>query len=189
MHYISLYNNCTYIGTVYVRWGHSSCPSGSHLVYSGQTAGANSRDSGGGTNTQCLPPSPEYLTTINGTQRRRSSIAGAEYEPNEIEPSSNNYNVPCAVCFSTTARTSYMFPARVTCPDMAWTKQYQGYLMSSHSNQFRAEYLCVDEAFERDGRKTNDNGFLLYPVEPRCKSLRCPPYDETRELACVVCTN
>ena len=186
MHYIGLY---THIGTVYVRWGHSSCLSGSRLVYSGQTAGANSRDPGGGTNTQCLPASPEYLITINGTQPRRSSIAGAEYEPNNIKSSSNNYNVPCVVCFSTTARTSYMFPARVTCPDIAWTKQYQGYLMSSRSNQFRAEYLCVDEAFERDGRRRNDNGFLLYPVEPQCRSLRYPPYDESRELACVVCTN
>ena len=27
--------------------------------------GANSRDSGGGTNTQCLPANPEYLTTMN----------------------------------------------------------------------------------------------------------------------------
>ena len=175
------------IGTVYVRWGHSSCPSGSQLVYSGQTAGANSRDSGGGTNTQCLPTNPEYLTTINGTQSKRGSIAGAEYEPNEIKASSNNYNVPCAVCFSTAA-TSYMFPARVTCP-ADWTKQYQGYLMSSRSNQFRTEYLCVDEAFERVDRRRNDNGLLLYPVEPQCRSLRCPPYDETRELACVVCTN
>ena len=30
------------------------------------TAGTNSRDSDGGTNTQCLPANPEYLTTING---------------------------------------------------------------------------------------------------------------------------
>ena len=82
-----------------------------------------------------------------------------------------------------------MFPARVTCPDIAWTKQYQGYLMSSRKNQFCAEDLCVDEAFERDGRRRNDNGFLLYPVEPQCRSLRCPPYEEARELACVVCTN
>ena len=61
--------------------------------------------------------------------------------------------------------------------------------MSSRSNQFRAEYLCVDEAFERDGRRRNDNGFLLYPVEPRYRSLRCPSYDKARELACMVCTN
>ena len=175
-----------YTGTVYVRWGHKSCPTDSSLVYSGRTAGADSKDSGGGANTQCLPMSPEYLTTINGTQSSGSFITGAEYEHNGIKASSNNYDVSCAVCFST-AQTSYMFPAKVKCP-ATWTKQYQGYLMSSRHGQFRSEYLCVDEAFQGAGRRKNDNGFQLYPVEPQCKSLHCPPYDETRELACVVCT-
>ena len=172
-------------GTVYVRWGHRSCRRSS-LVYSGRTAGADSKNSGGGANAQCLPMNPEYLTTINGTQPTSSLITGAEYEQTDsIEASSNNHDVPCAVCFST-ARTSHMFPAKVTCPD-GWIKQYQGYLMSSRRR--RSEYLCVDEAFERGGRRRNDNGFQLYLVEPQCKSLPCPPYDETRELACVVCTN
>ena len=155
------------------------------MVYSGRTAGADTKDSGGGANTQCLPTNPEYLTTINGTQSTSSSITGAEYEANSITPSSNHHDVPCAVCFST-ARTSYMFPAKVTCPD-GWIEQYQGYLMSSHRR--RSEYLCVDEAFESAGKRRNDNGFQLYLVEPQCKSVSCPPYDETRELACVVCTN
>ena len=119
---------CT--GTVYVRWGHSSCPKGTQLVYSGQTAGANSRDSGGGTNTQCLPTNPKYMTTINGTRSRRSSIAGAEYEANNIQTSSViMFPVQC-VYLVLLQLASYMFPARVTCP-VDWTKQYQGYLMSS----------------------------------------------------------
>ena len=180
-HYVYLH----YAGTVYVRWGHRSCPRCSRLVYSGRTAGPDSRSSGGGTNAQCLPTNPEYLTTVNGTQSISSSITGAEYESNGITASSNNHDVPCAVCFSI-ARTSYMFPAKVTCPD-GWTEQYQGYLMTSRRR--RSEYLCVDEAFERAGSRSNDNGFQLYVVEPQCKSLPCPPYDETRELACVVCTN
>ena len=79
-----------------------------------------------------------------------------------------------------------MFPAKVTCPD-GWIEQYQGYLMTSRRR--RSEYLCVDEAFESASKRRNDNGFQLYLVEPQCKSLPCPPYDETRELACVVCTN
>ena len=58
--------------------------------------------------------------------------------------------------------------------------------MSSHRR--RSEYLCVDEAFQRGGRRRNDNGFQLYLVEPQCKFLPCPPYDETSELAYVVCS-
>ena len=167
---------------MYVRWGHRFCPGNSSLVYSGRTAGASSKTFGGGTNAQCLPTNPEYLTTIDGIQYTRSSITGAEYKSNDITPSSNDHDVPCAVCLST-ASTSHMFPAKVTCPD-GWTKQYKGYLMSSRRR--RSEYLCVDEAFERVGSRRDDYGFQLYLVEPRCKSL---PYDKTRELACVVCTN
>jgi len=81
-----------------------------------------------------------------------------------------------------------MFSTKVKRP-ATWTKQYQGYLMSSNNKQFHSEYLCVDEAFQRAGRRRNDNGFQLYPVEPRCKSLPCPPYDVTCELACVVYIN
>ena len=130
---------------------------------------------------------PEYLTTINGTQSnpRGSTIAGAEYESNSIKTSTNNHDIPCAVCLSA-ASTSYMFSAQVSCPE-GWIKQYQGYLMSSIRQ--RSEYLCVDEAFEIAGTRNNDNGFRLYLVEPRCRSLSCPPYDGTRELACVVCAN
>ena len=116
---------------------------------------------------------------INGTQPTSSLITGAEYEPNSTKASSNNHDVPYAVCFST-ARTSHVFPAKVTCPDGGWIKQYQGYLMSSRRR--RSEYLCVDEAFERGGRRRNDNGFQLYLVEPQ---IPCLPYDETHELACV----
>ena len=116
------------------------------MVYSGRTAGADTKDSGGGANTQCLPTNPEYLTTINGTQSTSSSITGAEYEANSITPSSNHHDVPCAVCFST-ARISYMFPAKVT----GWIEQYQGYLMTSRRR--RSEYLCVDEAFESAGKE------------------------------------
>ena len=85
------------------------------------------------------------LSTVNGTQSTSSSITGAEYKSNGITDSSNNHDVPCAVCFST-AQTSHMFPAKVTCPD-GWTEQYQGYLMTSRHRCF--EYLCVDDAFQR----------------------------------------
>ena len=69
-------------------------------------------NSGGGTNAQCLPTNPEYLTSINGTQSTSSFITGAEYEPNSTTVSSRNHDVPYVVCFST-ARISYMFPAKV----------------------------------------------------------------------------
>lgn len=38
------------------------------------------------------------------------------------------------------------------------------------------------------GGHLNHNGYLLYPVEARCGSLKCPPYTEGRELVCAVCS-
>ena len=35
---------------------------------------------------------------------------------------------------------------------------------------------------------TNEDGLLFYFVEGRCGSLPCPPYDNTKELSCAVCT-
>ena len=51
-------------GTVYVRWGHDECPSTAQLVYSGRAGGSNLNEPGGGSNPQCLPPDPKFLTPI-----------------------------------------------------------------------------------------------------------------------------
>jgi hypothetical protein len=38
------------------------------------------------------------------------------------------------------------------------------------------------------GGKNNKNGYLFYPVEARCGSLKCPPYKNGEEFTCVVCS-
>ena len=49
-------------GTVYVRWGNDECPSTAQLVYSGRVGEPDYRNSGGGSNPQCLPLDPNFLT-------------------------------------------------------------------------------------------------------------------------------
>ena len=56
-------------GTVYVRWGHDECPSTAQLVYSGRAGGPFYNQQGSGSNPQCLPMDPNFLTAINGNQR------------------------------------------------------------------------------------------------------------------------
>ena len=53
-------------GTVYVRWGHDQCPSTAQLVYSGRGGGSHfdHMHTGGGSNPQCLPLDPNFLTPI-----------------------------------------------------------------------------------------------------------------------------
>ena len=181
-------------GTVYVRWGYDQCPSTAQLVYSGRAGGAYWNQPGGGSNPRCLPLDPNFLTPISGNQNVRGLIYGAEYETftdsNSHVHGSHNSDVPCAVCHVSNRTAVYMVPAKYTCPT-GWTREYHGYLMSSLSagGRHRTRYTCVDTAFKPvPGTSANLEGLLFYFVEGRCGSLPCPPYDNTRELSCAVCT-
>ena len=179
-------------GTVYVRWGHDGCPSTAQLVYSGRAGGAFYNQGGGGSNPQCLPLDPNFLTPISGSQTR-ALIYGAEYEThtdgNSQVHGRQNHDVPCAVCHVSNRTAAYMVPAKYTCPT-GWTREYYGYLMSSHSSHRRTQYTCLDHALKipTGSSATNHDGLLFYFVEARCGALPCPPYDATKELSCAVCT-
>ena len=84
---------------MYVRWGHDECPSTAQLVYSGRVGS----HPGGGSNPQCLPTDPSFLTAISGDQFHRGLIYGAEYETftdtNSHVHGRHDFDVPCAVCY------------------------------------------------------------------------------------------
>ena len=178
-------------GTVYVRWGHDQCPSTAQLVYSGRAGGSHYTHSGSGSNPQCLPLDPNFLTAISGNQLR-AYMYGAEYETNT---NSNSYlhgrqesDVPCAVCHVSNRTAVYMVPAKYTCPT-GWTREYYGYLMGQYYNYHSHQFTCIDVAFKSVvGSSADNEGLLFYFVEGRCGSLPCPPYDNTKELSCAVCT-
>ena len=175
-------------GTVYVRWGHNHCPLTAELVYNGRMGGPGYDQAGSGSNPQCLPMDPSYLTAITGKQIR-ASIYGGEYETFTTR-ASHDFDIPCAVCYTSNHSTVYMVPAKYTCP-LGWTREYYGYLMAelSTGTRHRSQYTCVDTEFKPvNGTSANKNGFVLYFVEGRCGSLPCPPYDSTSELSCAVCT-
>ena len=181
-------------GTVYVRWGHDQCPSTAQLVYSGRVGGSYWNHPGSGSNPQCLPLDPNYLKAISGNQLWRGLMYGAEYESNTASNSHvhghHDTDIPCAVCHVSTRTAVYMVPAKYTCPT-GWTREYYGYLMAEYhsNNHHRSQFTCVDTAFKSaPGSSANVDGLLFYFVEGRCGSLPCPPYDNTRELSCAVCT-
>ena len=180
-------------GTVYVRWGHNQCPSTAQLVYSGRAGGSKWDEPGGGSNPQCLPLDPNFLTPISGVQER-GLMYGAEYETHTDSNSHvhgrNNHDVPCAVCHVSNRTAVYMVPAKYTCPT-GWTREYYGYLMSSRqeSNRHRTQFTCIDTALKPvPGSSAYHLGLLFHFVEGRCGSLPCPPYDNNKELSCAVCT-
>ena len=116
---------------------------------------------------------------------------GAEYEDvNNIFSGKNFHNVPCAVCYASTKTVKLMIPGRTSCPS-SWTREYEGYLMTSHDSHKRnAVYECVDEEPESiDGSVGNTHGAIFYFTLPNCGTgLPCPPYTTNKAITCVVCT-
>ncbi|XP_015751730.1 PREDICTED: short-chain collagen C4-like isoform X6 [Acropora digitifera] len=180
-------------GVNYVRWGNTSCPNGTQIVYQGIIGGEHYTHYGGGSQYLCLPRNPKYDKYQNGRQMA-GSVYGTEYEVsqyngNPFDRNLHNHDAPCAVCFVKSRGSMLMMPARNDCPS-GWTEEYHGYLMSAKTGHTHStEFVCVDGNPEYVlGSKQNNNGALLYPVEGVCGSLPCPPYVEGRELTCAVCT-
>ena len=154
-------------------------------MYSGLAGGSYYTHSGGGANYLCLPETPEYLSTSNPTYH--SILYGAEYEGPIF--TSHNYNVPCAVCYTSTRSSKLMIPAKLSCP-FSWTEEYEGYLMAEYYNHNRnTVYECVDKNAEVvPGSSSSINGALFYHVITTCSGLPCAPYISSKAITCVVCT-
>ena len=92
------------------------------------------------------------------------------------------------MCYIATRVALLMIPGKYTCPPN-WTRKYYDYLMAERYNHHRSTFECVDEAAETViGGQADRNGAVFFHVEPRCGSLPCPPYEEQKEITCVLCT-
>ena len=181
-----------HVGAVYTRWGRTNCSSDqqTELVYSGRAGGSNHHHHGEAANLLCLPDDPEYSTYGSGTYN--SVLRGAQYQATSGQPfrSYNFHNIPCAVCYASTRDTVLMIPAKLTCPTN-WTTEYTGYLMAGFRNyNGRTLFECIDSTPQSvPGLDGHDSyNALYYHVEATCNSLSCPPYDDEKEVTCVVCT-
>ncbi len=178
-------------GLTYIRWGSSSCPSnvsGTEMVYSGIAGGSLFMHSGGGSNYLCMPKDPQYNSNFSyrSSVDHHSDIHGVEYQfPLQ---GTHNDNAPCAVCHVSTRSALLLIPAKYSCP-ANWTSEYYGYLMSEQQIHKRTQFVCVDHSMEGlAGSQVDTNGALFYHAEATCNGLPCPPYNNTKELNCVVCT-
>ncbi len=182
-------------GLVYTRWGRTTCPRtpGTELVYAGRAGGTYFRDIGGGANYLCMPENPDYVLPHKPGINGDSNVHGGEYQ-NPIR-GTHDYNVPCAVCYTSIRETVLMIPAKAYCPS-GWTREYYGYLMTEYKGyaakgriRGRTMFECVDKDPEAvPGSYRNEDGVLFYHVEASCNGMPCPPYDPNKELNCVVCT-
>ena len=181
-------------GAVYTRWGRTTCPTGqgTQLLYAGRAGGTPRGHKGGAANYLCLPNDPDHLPHESGVQGSAYiAIADYWYSGFPSLSSINNHFAPCAVCYVATRSVAVMIPAKTQCPT-DWTLEYVGYLMTEWYNlHSRTMYECVDkdpEVLPGLVSNTGPRDARFHLVEPYCDVLQCPPYDEEKELACVVCT-
>ncbi|XP_064392850.1 short-chain collagen C4-like [Halichondria panicea] len=175
---------------VYTRWGRTTCPGGTELVYTGRVGGTYYNQIGGGANYLCMPMTPDYVLPYQNGIRGHAYVYGAEYQ--YPIRGGHDLNVPCAVCRSSRVDIM-MIPAKAYCP-RGWIREYYGYLMTEArgggSNvRGRTMFECVDKYPEAiPGSYGNQDGVLFHHVEASCNGMPCPPYDPNKELNCVVCT-
>ncbi|KAL3880007.1 hypothetical protein ACJMK2_032279 [Sinanodonta woodiana] len=148
-------------GTTYVRWGRTTCPEmATELVYKGYMAVSEYTQTGNGPNNICLPEDPTWAKYQDGTfdGDHRGRVYDTEYEIG----GGSTY----------TPFSPDLYNNDVPCAVCRTT-----------------QYVCLDGNPEYiDGGIANTNGHVIYQVEVICGALRCPPYVNGRELACVVCS-
>ena len=135
-----------------------------------------------------MPPDPEYTLPYQSEVGGHTYVYGVEYE--NIVHSADDRDVPCAVCLATTREVALMIPAKTSCPP-SWTKEYEGYIMSSFHNLNKSTFICVDKSQESaPGRSVSENLARVVHAEVGCGGLECGPttYSASKELTCVVCT-
>ncbi|XP_076454672.1 uncharacterized protein LOC143289550 [Babylonia areolata] len=168
-------------GSTFIRWGRTTCPDNTSLVYSGIAGGSWYGSKGGSSDYLCLVMDPRLDNTTQPS--RYSQLCGAEYEVK----ANDDQDVVCSVCRAPQS-TTLMIPATDTCP-AGWTSQYRGHLMTEYSgHDGRTAYVCMDEDREHHGQHKNDDGALFYHVVTKCVSLPCPPYAPGKVVTCVVCS-
>lgn len=77
-----------------------------------------------------------------------------------------------------------------------WTTEYTGYLVTDATiwdDHYRSTFECVDDNPEGvPGKGKVEDAAMFFHVSAQCSGKGglnyCPPYQEKRELSCVVCT-
>ena len=181
-----------HLASMEVGWPTSAGGGPLELVYDGLTAGSWYQHTGGGANYICAVKNAKYHLGATTVNRGYSQLYGAEYEAwgGQALEGIISQNIPCAVCEVSTRSKHLMVPGTYQCPT-GWTQEYSGWLMSANKgHKGRTMFVCLDKDPEAiPGHQHHTNGALMYPVEAECTvGLPCGPYDNRKELSCVVCT-
>ncbi len=172
----------------FTRWGNSTCPSGSSLVYEGFASASDIDHTGGGYNTLCLNVNPSFPTTSQTLPSLYGAVIyGLEYQ----QPTTlSNQEAPCAVCAA--VGPTFVLYGSNECPT-GYSVEYFGVVSTSKFDSNSQDFVCVDEnpvAIDQSVPQRT-NGGQWYFAEVDCAgSLPCPPYNDNGnpEVTCAQCT-
>ena len=166
------------------------CPNDTTLVYAGIAAGTKFDIKGGTSNTLCMPKQPEYMSEQT-IYILSNALHGVEYDTND-SPFHHLYqaNMPCALCYTDEKTTTFLYPARFTCPQ-GWHAEYTGYMATQlqHPSAQKQDTICLDkDAIPISGSGASTDPSVVYTMHISCNGLPCPPYVERRALTCAICS-
>ena len=180
-------------GSLYTRWGRTTCPESAQMVYFGQAVGPQTSQSGSGANNLCLTLDPVY-SDHNDMDQAVALLGGINYYTTghglHRFTAVHNHKVPCAVCFTPKTMSNFMQPGNANCPT-GFRREYGGLLFASKYNLNKNDWVCVDEDPESMGGSSSSFG-AWYPTEVRYGSIVSRAQDggyyRYREVKCAVCS-
>ena len=134
----------------------------------------------------------EYHDEATTANLNIATVYAAEYRMQNGQALDHllGYTVLCVVCAVPSRSAQVMIPGRLSCPD-TWTVEYTGWLVADDSNVNKAIFICLDKTPDATIRTpARLQSARMHHIEAACSStdLPCPPFNATKELACVVCT-
>ena len=162
------------------------------LVYAGRAAGTDHLETGGTSDTFCMPETPQYLS-MDTAATHVSTLHGVEFETfgDSTTPFENlaQHNMPYVVCHTDTKLVVFTIPAQYSCPS-GWSMEYNGYLMTEleRADRQRRHHMRGQRCWGNPGLEADMNDAVVYLMKASCNGLPCPPYNSDMVLPCAVCS-
>ena len=177
-------------GTVYPRWGATSCPSGRTKLYGGFIASGKWDAAGSGANFLCMHSSAQAPSGASSSSNGGNWLYGTEYADTGTLDVNSHQDAACAMCQlqQSSYIQTYVQWGRQVCGNGHIT-EYKGLIMGSHYQHKKSEHLCVDyaRATHSASSASTEGAARLYTTEVKQGAANNDQYISDKEVGCAVC--
>ena len=167
----------------------TECPNDTILLYAGIAAGTKQGMKGGTSNTSACLNNPSTCLCEPFPLKVMHSMAWSMIHDTPLNHLHQS-NMPCALCYTNEKTTTFLYPARLHCPQ-GWHEEYTGYMATELHSRIsqKRDTICLDkDAIPIPGSGADTNPAVVYAMHISCNGLPCPPYVERRALTCAICS-